>query len=87
MAVLMFMFPVTEFAEHKAVGRMERTCQLRPYVASWHVFEHGSERPLFDLDPTSQSHEFAFCWCYCGVGLTGNKVKRVHDRASNVLLP
>jgi hypothetical protein len=50
------------------------------------LLESAAKHPLFELDTTSQSHEFTFCWCYCGECLSGNKVERVHDRASDVFL-
>jgi hypothetical protein len=41
----------------------------------------------FDFDPTRQSHERAFRWCYRDVCLTGSEIKHVYDRASDVFLP
>ena len=41
----------------------------------------------FGFNPTPQSHKPALRWRYRGEGLTGNKIKNMHNRASDVFLP
>src|SRR4051812_7143753 len=67
-------------------------CAVRSiaWLGRWrekHRLESNTSCCGFGFNSTRQPHKPVFRWCYCGVCLGGNKIKNVHDRASDMFLP